>query len=201
MKSLTFSCLTCAPNLYFAQTLLRKAKFSRGCQNRKKLLKSCRAQSSGKAQRLCCVTDYLVLQHDGDAGIFGCKRLVKSVAQAVFKMADDEGQEDELLALASIYDERIFIQSSEEKGGQLNIFLDLPKPFQLKIHSRYLPKELKKQKNRTNDRGASNDDQDVLEVQHLPPIVLNFRFPKDYPSRSPPLFTLSCKWLTVFQVR
>ena len=137
----------------------------------------------------------------GNAGIFGCRRLVKSVAQAVFKMADDEGQEDELLALASIYDERIFIQSSEEKGGQLNIFLDLPKSFQLKIHSRYLPKELKKQKNRTNDRGASNDDQDVLEVQHLPPIVLNFRFPKDYPSRSPPLFTLSCKWLTVFQVR
>ena len=137
----------------------------------------------------------------GNAGIFGCKRLVKSVAQAVFKMADNEGQEDELLALASIYDERIFIQSSEEKGGQLNIFLDLPKPFQLKIHSRYLPKELKKQKNRTNDQGASNDDQDVLEVQYLPPIVLNFRFPKDYPSRSPPLFTLSCKWLTVFQVR
>ena len=201
MKSLTFSCLTCALNLYFALTLLRKAKFSRGCQNRKKLLKSCRSQSSGKAQKLCCVTYYLVLQYDGNAGIFGCKRLVKSVAQAVFKMADDEGQEDELLALASIYDERIFIQSSEEKGGQLNIFLDLPKPFQLKIQSRYLPKELKKQKNRTNDQGASNDDQDVVEVQYLPPIVLNFRFPKDYPSRSPPLFTLSCKWLTVFQVR
>ena len=32
MKSLTFSCLLCALNLYFAAKLLRKAKFARGCQ-------------------------------------------------------------------------------------------------------------------------------------------------------------------------
>ena len=31
MKYLTFSCLICALNLYFAQKLLRKAKFVRGC--------------------------------------------------------------------------------------------------------------------------------------------------------------------------
>ena len=37
MKSLTFLCLICALNLYFAQKLLRKAKFVRGCYNRKKL--------------------------------------------------------------------------------------------------------------------------------------------------------------------
>ena len=40
MKSLTFSFLICAPNLYFAQKLLRKAKFARGCQNCKKLLQT-----------------------------------------------------------------------------------------------------------------------------------------------------------------
>ena len=40
MKSLTFSCLICALNLYFAQKLLRKAKFARGCQNCKKLLQT-----------------------------------------------------------------------------------------------------------------------------------------------------------------
>ena len=39
-KSLTFSFLICAPNLYFAQKLLRKAKFARGCQNCKKLLQT-----------------------------------------------------------------------------------------------------------------------------------------------------------------
>ena len=120
-------------------------------------------------------------------------------------MADEENQADELLALASIYDERIFIQSSEEKGGQFNVFLELPKPFKLKVQSRYLPKDFERRKNRTNDQGAcgsqKNDDYNLLEVQYLPPIVLNFRFPEDYPSNSAPLFTLSCKWLTVFQVR
>lgn len=119
-------------------------------------------------------------------------------------MADDvEQQEDELLALASIYDERIFIQSSEEKGGQFNVFLELPKPFKLKIQSRYLPKDSGSKKNRTREgaNGAEKTESfELFEVEYLPPIVLNFRFLEDYPSRSPPLFTLSCKWLTVFQV-
>ena len=38
MKSLTFLCLICALNLYFAQKLLRKAQFVQGCfKNRKKV--------------------------------------------------------------------------------------------------------------------------------------------------------------------
>jgi len=117
-------------------------------------------------------------------------------------MADDiEQQEDELLALASIYDERIFIQSSEEKGGQFNVFLELPKPFKLRIQSRYLPRS-NKSRTREGANGAERTESfDLLTVEYLPPIVLNFRFPEHYPSKSPPLFTLSCKWLTVFQVR
>ena len=120
------------------------------------------------------------------------------------KMSDGEQQEDELLALASIYDERIFNQSSEEKGGQFNVFLELPKPFKLKIQSRSLPKhftrkEIEASKN-TADAAQNTRNYEILEAEYLPPIVLNFRFPEDYPSSSPPLFTLSCKWLTVFQV-
>jgi len=113
-------------------------------------------------------------------------------------------QADELLALASIYDERIFIQSSEEKGGQLNIFIDLPKPFQVKVRTRRILKGSGRQTDQEDKRGTKaaqkNDDYNFLEVLYLPPIVLNFRFPENYPSKSPPLFTLSCKWLTVFQV-
>ena len=64
MKSLTCSCLICALNLYFAQKLLRKAKFAnlvprvlsyhhgnevartaKSCSKRQKMLKSCWAQS------------------------------------------------------------------------------------------------------------------------------------------------------------
>ena len=116
-------------------------------------------------------------------------------------MADDiEQQEDELLALASIYDERIFIQSSEEKGGQFNVFLELPKPFKLKIQARYLPRRKKSGAREGANRAEETESVELLTVEHLPPIVLNFRFPEDYPSNSPPLFTLSCKWLTVFQV-
>ena len=118
-------------------------------------------------------------------------------------MADNiEQQEDELLALASIYDERIFIQSSEQKGGQFNVFLELPKPFELKIQSRYLPRGMYKSGTREGANGAAQEIESVelLTVEYLPPIALNFRFPEDYPSNSPPLFTLSCKWLTVFQV-
>ena len=37
-------------------------------------------------------------------------------------------------------------------------------------------------------------------VKFLPPIELNFQYPKDYPSVSSPEFTLSCKWLNRKQV-
>ena len=54
MKSLTFSCLICALNLYFAQKFLRTANLlevartAKSCSKPPKLLKSCRALS-GKA--------------------------------------------------------------------------------------------------------------------------------------------------------
>lgn len=37
-------------------------------------------------------------------------------------------------------------------------------------------------------------------VCFLPPLVLNFELPPDYPSTSPPVFTLSGKWLSQAQV-
>ena len=130
-----------------------------------------------------------------------CQTRAKTGIELLHNMADNiEQQEDELLALASIYDERIFIQSSEEKGGQFNVFLELPKPFELKIQSRYLPRG-NKSRTREGANGAQGTESvESLTVEYLPPIALNFRFPEDYPSNSPPLFTLSCKWLTVFQV-
>ena len=57
MKSLTFSCLICALNLYFAQKFLRTANLlevartAKSCSKPPKLLKSCRAQP-GKAYYL-----------------------------------------------------------------------------------------------------------------------------------------------------
>lgn len=37
-------------------------------------------------------------------------------------------------------------------------------------------------------------------VCFLPPLVLNFELPGDYPSLSAPVFTLSSKWMTKAQV-
>lgn len=116
---------------------------------------------------------------------------------------NEEEQEDELNVLASIYDERTFIRSPEDKGGQLNVYLDLSKPFFLRIREGHLPKSFRKDKTvEEPDEGgsAARDVFATIKVDYLPPIVLNFELPTDYPSTSPPQYTLSCKWLTNFQV-
>lgn len=43
--------------------------------------------------------------------------------------------------------------------------------------------------------------QTEYNVCFLPPLVLNFELPADYPSTSSPVFTLSSKWMTGAQVR
>ncbi|XP_043077335.1 E3 ubiquitin-protein ligase RNF14 isoform X2 [Puntigrus tetrazona] len=93
--------------------------------------------------------------------------------------ADQEAQEDELLALASIYDEEEFRRAESEKEGEIHLCLELPPHFKLIV-----------------------DGQDSTEhhVSFLPPLVLSFEFPAEYPSAAPPLFTISSKWLTRVQI-
>ena len=93
-------------------------------------------------------------------------------------MADEEAQEDELIALESIYeDQRTFMRSPNEKGGQLNVFLDLPDNFSLKIRSAHAPTSLRNRSSKSaeieegSDSGNANDFV-YTEVKHLPPIVL-----------------------------
>lgn len=124
------------------------------------------------------------------------------------KMADDEiAQEEELLALKSIYeDERIFMRLPNEKGGELNIFLEIPDNFLLKIRSAHVPSSVKNKTtpaevNQDNTSGGRGGNSFVcVPVKYLPPVVLNFELPRGYPSSEPPSFTLSCTWLTRFQV-
>lgn len=47
----------------------------------------------------------------------------------------------------------------------------------------------------------TGENKTEYNVSFLPPLVVNFEIPADYPSTSPPLFTLSCKWMTRAQVR
>lgn len=47
---------------------------------------------------------------------------------------DKEAQEDELLALASIYDEDVFKRSESAQGGETRIFLELPQDFVISVN-------------------------------------------------------------------
>ncbi|XP_052393795.1 E3 ubiquitin-protein ligase RNF14 [Carassius gibelio] len=93
--------------------------------------------------------------------------------------ADQEAQEDELLALASIYDEDEFRRAESGKEGEINLCLELPPSFKLLV------------------KGQTSTEH---HVSFLPPLVLSFEFPADYPSASAPLFTISSKWLRRAQI-
>ncbi|KAJ8376797.1 hypothetical protein SKAU_G00073770 [Synaphobranchus kaupii] len=89
---------------------------------------------------------------------------------------DQEVQEDELLALASIYDLGEFQRDGSARGGEVRICPDLPRDFKVNVKA-----------------GGKYTD---YGVSFLPPLVQNFELPPDYPSTSSPLFTLNCKWLS-----
>nr|CAD7447067.1 unnamed protein product [Timema bartmani] len=96
-------------------------------------------------------------------------------------MSDKESQVDELFALENIYNKEE-IQSFDENGrlgGQFHAYIDLPKDFKLSYR----------------DLRQSEEDVKVITLNHLPPLVLHFSLPEDYPSQSPPNYTLSCQWL------
>ncbi|XP_064834814.1 E3 ubiquitin-protein ligase RNF14-like [Oncorhynchus masou masou] len=88
---------------------------------------------------------------------------------------DQEAQEDELLALASIYDEEEFHRAKSAQGGEIQLCLELPPSFKLIV---------------------DGNKQTEYDISFLPPLVLNFELPADYPSSSSPVYTLSSKWLS-----
>ncbi|XP_041375612.1 E3 ubiquitin-protein ligase RNF14-like [Gigantopelta aegis] len=110
-------------------------------------------------------------------------------------MGDQESQEDELTALASIYDSSVFSvsQDGDDRGGQFSACLALPQPFVVS----FLPAGISED---SGSEGLKADGKNICAVHYLPPIILNFVIPADYPSRQSPQFTLSCKWLTKCQL-
>ncbi|XP_034033928.1 E3 ubiquitin-protein ligase RNF14 [Thalassophryne amazonica] len=92
---------------------------------------------------------------------------------------DAEAQEDELLALSSIYDEEEFQRAESAQGGEIHVCLELPPDFKVVV------------------KGEKTTEYNIC---FLPPLVLNFELPPDYPSASPPKFTLSSKWMTRAQM-
>ncbi|XP_018421123.1 PREDICTED: E3 ubiquitin-protein ligase RNF14 [Nanorana parkeri] len=99
---------------------------------------------------------------------------------------NQEAQEDELLALSSIYSEDEFKRADTASGGEIQVCLELPPNFKISVKS----------------SSAANTIVESFEdtVFFLPPIVLNFELPPGYPSTTSPIFTLSCKWLSSKQL-
>ncbi|XP_002667383.2 E3 ubiquitin-protein ligase RNF14-like [Danio rerio] len=93
--------------------------------------------------------------------------------------ANQEAQSDELLALASIYDDEEFRRTESSQKGEIHLCLELPPDFRLLIN------------------GQTRVE---VDVSFLPPLVLSFELPTDYPSSSAPVFTLSSIWLSRVQI-
>ncbi|XP_051114586.1 uncharacterized protein LOC127240137 [Andrographis paniculata] len=104
--------------------------------------------------------------------------------------ANKQLQEDELLALESIYVDNIFILDDQSglKCFQVHIHVEAPKG--LKITAKFDSSSF--QGKRDDD---SSDFSYSFQVEYLSPIILTCLLPKLYPSKCPPLFTIYVPWL------
>ncbi len=102
------------------------------------------------------------------------------------KPNDIELKLDELTALKSIFDEKVLtIDETQLKGRFLAEPVISKTPYLVVYRKR-------NSKNRDN-----KETKEEFEIKHLPPIELYFELPEDYPSKSHPMFLISCKWLTL----
>ncbi|KAE8748053.1 hypothetical protein FOCC_FOCC005248 [Frankliniella occidentalis] len=107
---------------------------------------------------------------------------------------DIDAQNDEMLALASIYDTDEFSYKKEdgELSGQFKAFVTLPGDGGIKLQYRL---ECFKSRLPSHTENPIPADFNELSLKFLPPIEFAFTLPPDYPSTSPPRFTLVCVWL------
>ncbi|KAM9383632.1 E3 ubiquitin-protein ligase RNF14-like isoform 2-T2 [Pholidichthys leucotaenia] len=94
--------------------------------------------------------------------------------------SDLEEQEDELIALCSIYGPEEFVRDESKFAGQIRVCVDLPADFSVAL--------------------KDGETLRQYQISFLPPAILTFDLPDDYPSSSPPTFTLTCSWLTHTQL-
>ncbi|KAL6954908.1 RBR-type E3 ubiquitin transferase, partial [Sarracenia purpurea var. burkii] len=103
---------------------------------------------------------------------------------------NDQLQEDELLAMESIYGDNLFILGKWRGLRFFQIHVHVDAPSELTITAKLAS---------YRDLEAKTDSLDEFsysfKVQHLPPIVLTCILPKSYPSHLSPYFTVSVQWL------
>ncbi|KAK2662573.1 hypothetical protein Ddye_001147 [Dipteronia dyeriana] len=103
---------------------------------------------------------------------------------------NDQLQEDELLAVESIYGENLFILNRQRGLRTFQIHIDIEAPPDLSVTAKL---------NTSDDLKTRSEDSDEFvysfKVQYLPPIVITCLLPKSYPSHLPPRFTIFVRWL------
>ncbi|TRZ03610.1 hypothetical protein DNTS_006127, partial [Danionella cerebrum] len=120
--------------------------------------------------------------------------------------ADQEAKDDELLALASIYDEEEFHRTESGQEGEIHLCIELPADFRLLVKGQMehlvvaASRPLGPSLIQVFSYMLLGQTPSEHTVSSLPPLVLSFELPADYPSRTPPIFTLSSKWLTRVQI-
>ncbi|XP_039270841.2 E3 ubiquitin-protein ligase RNF14-like [Styela clava] len=113
-------------------------------------------------------------------------------------MVDDaEAQNDELIALESIFEDQDILKSETVndcgtifKSGKLTI-----QPNIENSPINFTCKYAQRNESSSNDISAIAPVDSTHQISYLPPVNLNFIFPSDYPSRNPPKITLTCVWL------
>lgn len=103
---------------------------------------------------------------------------------------DDQAQEDELLAMESIYGDDFFIFERQRGRRSFQIHIHVEAPGEIAVTTKL---------NSSSDLKTRSDGSDEFsysfKAQHLPPIMLTCLLPKSYPSHLAPYFTISVQWL------
>ncbi|KAK7939301.1 hypothetical protein WMY93_002627 [Mugilogobius chulae] len=76
----------------------------------------------------------------------------------------------------AIFDSEEFVRNETKFSGEFRLDVELPAHFTVSL--------------------KQDDALSQYEISSLPPLCLTFDLPENYPSCSPPNFTLSCSWLT-----
>lgn len=104
---------------------------------------------------------------------------------------NDQLQEDELLAMESIYGDNVYVLDKWRGLHSFQIHVHVETAEELEISAIF--KDFSNSKSK--DASSSEDHSYSFKVQYLPPIVLTCLLPRSYPSHCPPSFTISVQWL------
>ncbi|XP_074270222.1 uncharacterized protein LOC141593166 [Silene latifolia] len=103
---------------------------------------------------------------------------------------NDQLQEDELLAMESIYGDSVYALEKRQglRSFQFHINIELSSDYAVSTKLRIAT-------HTNSEADVSEEFLYTFNVQYLRPIVLTCVLPRSYPSHFPPLFTISVPWL------